>query len=330
MTTSNGSGLRVPDDLFSSTVAPTIELWFKAGAGANGILAGAQAAGASSWAPLLSVGADGKLRGLIPVWDPPGNILYTQSGKCLDLTNYGTANGTPIQLWTCNGGSQQAWQRMQDGTVRAHGKCMDLNTYNNGQRPWLWDCHGYPNQVWQDHEEGLRNPPSGFCLDVPYGNGVDGALVQIVPCNAFPSQDWTMPQRTLPITSSATVTDGNWHHAVLTGSYDTQQLYLDGDPVGTIEGRQLNHYNLKELRVGTGVSNTGWLGHPGGGGATAPWPFGGGIDEVAFYNRALGATQVQSHYAARTSTTGSPVSSSPGRSPRQPSPTTTAPVASRT
>jgi hypothetical protein len=32
-----------------------------------------------------------------------------QSGLCLDVTGAGTADGTPIELWTCNGGSNQQW-----------------------------------------------------------------------------------------------------------------------------------------------------------------------------------------------------------------------------
>jgi hypothetical protein len=30
---------------------------------------------------------------------------------CLDVNGAGTANGTAVQLWTCNGGSNQQWVR---------------------------------------------------------------------------------------------------------------------------------------------------------------------------------------------------------------------------
>ncbi|WP_207931149.1 RICIN domain-containing protein [Streptomyces sp. 8K308] len=30
-----------------------------------------------------------------------------QSGLCLDVSGWGTANGTPVNLWTCHGGANQ-------------------------------------------------------------------------------------------------------------------------------------------------------------------------------------------------------------------------------
>ena len=33
------------------------------------------------------------------------------SGKCLDATAHGTANGTLLAIWTCNGGANQRWSR---------------------------------------------------------------------------------------------------------------------------------------------------------------------------------------------------------------------------
>ena len=38
-----------------------------------------------------------------------GTITNAQSGLCLDVTGAATANGTPVELWTCNGGSNQQW-----------------------------------------------------------------------------------------------------------------------------------------------------------------------------------------------------------------------------
>ena len=38
-----------------------------------------------------------------------GTITNAASGLCLDVSGAGTANGTPVHLWTCNGGSNQQW-----------------------------------------------------------------------------------------------------------------------------------------------------------------------------------------------------------------------------
>jgi hypothetical protein len=40
-----------------------------------------------------------------------GTLIGGSSGKCVDVTGGGTANGTKVILWTCNGGSNQNWQR---------------------------------------------------------------------------------------------------------------------------------------------------------------------------------------------------------------------------
>ena len=42
---------------------------------------------------------------------PTARSSGVESGLCLDVTGQGTANGTAVQLWTCNGGSNQRWAR---------------------------------------------------------------------------------------------------------------------------------------------------------------------------------------------------------------------------
>ena len=38
-----------------------------------------------------------------------GTLVNPASGKCLDDPNFNTANGTQLDLWTCNGGANQHW-----------------------------------------------------------------------------------------------------------------------------------------------------------------------------------------------------------------------------
>ncbi|WP_405719399.1 ricin-type beta-trefoil lectin domain protein [Streptomyces sp. NBC_01537] len=40
-----------------------------------------------------------------------GQIVNEETGKCLDVSGWGTADGTPVILWTCGGGTNQAWTR---------------------------------------------------------------------------------------------------------------------------------------------------------------------------------------------------------------------------
>jgi RHS repeat-associated protein len=61
----------LPTDEVNTSVAGAVELWFKAAAGTSGVLLGEQnrplSASASRFAPLLYVGADGRLRGQAPL-----------------------------------------------------------------------------------------------------------------------------------------------------------------------------------------------------------------------------------------------------------------------
>lgn len=36
-----------------------------------------------------------------------GTVANLLSSLCLDVTGAGTTNGTPVELWNCNGGSNQ-------------------------------------------------------------------------------------------------------------------------------------------------------------------------------------------------------------------------------
>src|SRR5437016_1346896 len=48
-------------------------------------------------------------------------------GKCVDVSGANNANGTRVQLWTCNGTNAQSWTLGTDGTIRALGKCLDVS-----------------------------------------------------------------------------------------------------------------------------------------------------------------------------------------------------------
>ena len=84
-------------------------------------------------------------------WTWDGSALRTL-GRCLDVTGNGTANGTLLQLWDCNGGGAQQWVQQANGS--------------------------------------LRNPQSGRCLDSPSGATANGARLQICDCNGSAAQEF--------------------------------------------------------------------------------------------------------------------------------------------
>ncbi|MGW4950287.1 PQQ-dependent sugar dehydrogenase [Streptomyces parvulus] len=117
-------------------------------------------------------------------------------GKCLDVDGAGTADGTKVQLWTCNGTAAQQWTRSADGALRALGKCLDVSAGGtaDGTRIQLWTCNGTGSQKWAPQSDGtVRNPQSAKCLDASGGTWNDGTPVHLWTCHTGTNQKWTLP-----------------------------------------------------------------------------------------------------------------------------------------
>jgi beta-glucosidase len=115
---------------------------------------------------------------------------------CLDIRSASIDNGTPVQIYTCNGTTAQTWTVGSDGTVQALGKCMDVASAGtaNGTKVQLYDCNGTGAQQWQPQANGsLVNPSSGRCLDDPSASTTLSTQLQIWDCNAQAQQHWTLP-----------------------------------------------------------------------------------------------------------------------------------------
>jgi hypothetical protein len=80
-----------------------------------------------------------------------GNTLQA-NGKCLDVTGKGTVNGTLVELWTCNGGTNQQWTAGAGSSLvgTGSGKCLDDpgSTTTDGTQQEIWTCNGGKNQSW--------------------------------------------------------------------------------------------------------------------------------------------------------------------------------------
>jgi type 1 glutamine amidotransferase len=117
-------------------------------------------------------------------------------GKCLQVENAGTADGTRAQLWSCNGSAAQTWSVPGDGTLKALGKCLDVSGGGSadGTRVQLWTCNGTGAQKWASQSDGtVRNPQSGKCLDASGSTWNDGTPVHLWTCHTGPNQKWTLP-----------------------------------------------------------------------------------------------------------------------------------------
>jgi hypothetical protein len=117
------------------------------------------------------------------------------SSQCIDDNGQSSANGTKIQLWTCNGGANQQWTVESNGTLQVYGACMDITgaNYTNGTLIELWQCNGGANQQWEAENGELVNPASGKCLDDPGSNTANGTQLDLWTCNGGTNQSWTIP-----------------------------------------------------------------------------------------------------------------------------------------
>ena len=124
---------------------------------------------------------------------PSGTTLVSAaSGRCLDVPNGATANGTQPVIWDCNGGANQRWT-VAGQSLQALGKCLDapLNA-TAGAKVQLWDCNGGTNQQWTFNADGtIRGTSSGLCLDVDRNLTANGTAVLLWTCTAAANQRWS-------------------------------------------------------------------------------------------------------------------------------------------
>ncbi|HEY5454795.1 MAG TPA: RICIN domain-containing protein [Acidothermaceae bacterium] len=123
------------------------------------------------------------------------------SSLCLDDYNWATADGSPVDLWTCWGGAVQQWTftpvsgyyELVNGNSN---KCLDsYGSRTPGTQTVLWTCWGGNNQLWSIVTVGsyfeLVNRDSGFCLD-DYNFGTSpGTPANIYTCTGSNAQQWS-------------------------------------------------------------------------------------------------------------------------------------------
>jgi hypothetical protein len=130
-------------------------------------------------------------------------IVERHTGKCLDVNGAGTADGTKIQLWSCNGTGAQSFEVRDVGGGRYNlvntnsGKCVDVDHSGtaNGTKVQLWSCNGTGAQSFtrgatSNGYTTFQNSNSGKCLDSTDFGTADGTQIQIWDCWADVNQQW--------------------------------------------------------------------------------------------------------------------------------------------
>jgi ricin-type beta-trefoil lectin protein len=125
------------------------------------------------------------------------SIVGLQSGRCLDINNSATANGSQAQLWDCNGQSNQSWTYTSTGRqLMIYGsKCLDAANQGrvNGTPVVIWDCNGQANQQWSVNADGtITGVQSGLCLDASNAATANGTKVVLWACSGSANQKWTL------------------------------------------------------------------------------------------------------------------------------------------
>lgn len=139
----------------------------------------------------------------------PGNgtfrVINRNSGKALDATGNGTADGTQLIQWTYGGANNQRWTLQDRGSGQfsiigvASGKAVDINGAStaNGTKVQLWTYGGGNNQKFT-----FTATSSGFyrvtpvhataaCLETAGSSTADGALVQQQAYTGGNNQQWS-------------------------------------------------------------------------------------------------------------------------------------------
>ncbi|GHH73546.1 galactosylceramidase [Streptomyces sulfonofaciens] len=121
-------------------------------------------------------------------------ITGTGSGRCVDVPNQSQTNGTQVELWDCNGGSNQQWTKTAADELRVYGSsCLDASDQGTspGTKVDIWSCDGGTNQKWTIHDNGtITGVQSGLCLDATGGGTANGTLLQLWTCNGGSNQKW--------------------------------------------------------------------------------------------------------------------------------------------
>lgn len=141
----------------------------------------------------------------VTLWDcgQTGAQTYTRTGQqlmvggmCLDVNNNGTADGTAVLTWACNGQPNQQWTMNPDGTIvsASSGKCLSHadGATGNGTGLVILTCAG------GDHQKWTRAAVSDILADA-----TAPVVSTTVDAEAEGEKGWF----TSPVTVTATATD---------------------------------------------------------------------------------------------------------------------------
>jgi hypothetical protein len=171
-------------------------------------------------------------------WTHNSDDSLSTLGRCLDIDGDGTAVGTKVEIWDCNGVGGQKWVQQSNGSLLnpQSGLCLDDPSGNtaNGTQLQIYTCNGTSAQVFSVNGGGIIDGPGGQCVDVAGDDtGGDYTPVQLWGCQSY-------------------AIDQHWYHNS-NGSLSTLGRCLDIDGDGTAVGTKV------ELWDCNGVGGQKWV-----------------------------------------------------------------------
>ncbi len=133
-------------------------------------------------------------------------VINRNSGKAMDALNRGTANGTQIDQWSYNGGTNQRWAVTSLGYNQykivgvQSGRSLDVagSATTNGTKVELWDYKGNNNQKYTFTSTSggyFRITPAhatGSCIEGGGSSTANGTIVDLRQYNGGNNQQWIL------------------------------------------------------------------------------------------------------------------------------------------
>ncbi|MEU6028847.1 RICIN domain-containing protein [Streptomyces tauricus] len=120
-------------------------------------------------------------------------IVGYGSSKCVEVSDHGGADGSPLRLWGCDGDAWQKWVFKSDGSVRSMGLCLDIAnaSQTNGAAVQVATCNGGWAQRFElNGSHDLVNTVIGKCVDAKDQGTGNGTRLQLWDCNGASNQKW--------------------------------------------------------------------------------------------------------------------------------------------
>jgi hypothetical protein len=122
-----------------------------------------------------------------------------QPNKCIDITGGSLIQGTKLEIWDCNGitNNQNFVYHQDTHTLMAAGAnnlCVDLGKMHDGSPAMLWPCNGQKQQTLVYHSDTKHfTNANGDCLDLQNSDTTNGKTIQTWRCNGASGQKWAAP-----------------------------------------------------------------------------------------------------------------------------------------